>query len=232
MTHRIRALIVAAATLGALASPAAAFAQTRLIATVGTNDAHEITLTHENGTRVTDIPAGTYVIEVRDRSTIHNFHLSGPGVDQRTEVETAATVTWTVELRDRSRYRFQCDPHAGTMNGTFTTGGGPPPQPQPPPAPAPRVRTLVATVGPGMTISLRTARGARVTRLRAGRYRIIVRDRSRSHNFHLVGRGVNRRTTVGFRGTARWTVTFQKGRRYRFVCDPHAGHMRGSFRVT
>jgi plastocyanin len=231
MTHRIRALIVAAATLGALASPAAAFAQTRLIATVGTNDAHEISLTHENGARVTDIPAGTYTIEVRDRSEMHNFHLSGPGVDQRTDVEAITTVTWTVTLQDNSRYRFQCDPHAGTMNGTFTTGGGPPPQPPPPP-PATRVRTLVATVGPGMTISLRTARGARVRRLRAGRYRIIVRDRSRSHNFHLFGRGVNRRTRVGFRGTTRWTVTFQKGRRYRFVCDPHAGDMRGSFRAT
>jgi plastocyanin len=228
MTHRIRALFVAAATLAALASPAAAFAQTRLIATVGTNDAHEISLTHENGTRVTDIAAGTYTIEVRDRSADHNFHLSGPGVDQRTDVEAITTVTWTVTLRDNSRYRFVCDAHPATMNETFTTGGGPP---QPPPPP-PRIPTLIATVGPGFTISLRTARGARVSRLRAGRYRIVVRDRSRSHNFHLSGPGVNRRTAVGFRGTARWTVRFQKGKRYRFVCDPHAHRLRGSFRAT
>jgi fatty-acyl-CoA synthase len=40
----------------------------KLIATVGTNDAHVITLTRENGTPVTDIPADTYTIEVRDRS--------------------------------------------------------------------------------------------------------------------------------------------------------------------
>jgi plastocyanin len=229
MTHRIRALIVAAATLGALASPAAAFAQTRLIATV--DDPATITLRHENGSAVTDITAGNYVIEVRDLSPNHNFHLSGSGVDQRTDVEGTSTVNWTVTLADNSRYTFVCDPHNTTMRGSFTTGGGPPPQPQPPPPPPTRVRTLVATVGPGHTISLRTARGARVTRVRAGRYRIIVRDRSRSHNFHLVGRGVNRRTTVGFRGTVRWTVTFQKGRRYRFVCDPHAAHMRGSLRA-
>jgi plastocyanin len=233
MRYRIRAMLIAAATLAALASPAAAFAQTRLIATVGTNDAHEISLTHENGTRVTDIPAGTYTIEVRDRSEMHNFHLSGPGVDQRTDVEAITTVTWTVTLRDNARYRFQCDPHAPTMNGTFTTGGGPPPQPQPPPPPAPRPGTrLIATVGPGFTISLRTVRGARVTRLRRGRYVITVRDRSRMHNFHLFGRGVNKRTTAGFRGTTTWRVTFRRGARYRFRCDPHPTRMRGSFRAT
>jgi plastocyanin len=42
---------------------------------------------------------------------------------------------------------------------------------------------------------------------------------------------VNKRTTVGFRGTRTWSVTFRRGT-YRFVCDPHARRMRGSFRVT
>jgi hypothetical protein len=226
MTHRIRAVIVAAATLAALASPAAAFAQTRLIATVGTNDAHEISLTHENGTRVTDIPAGTYTIEVRDRSTEHNFHLSGPGVDQRTDVEAITTVTWTVELRDNARYRFVCDAHPTTMTGTFTTGGGPP---QPPPRIPP---TLIATVGPKATISLRTARGAPVRRLKAGRYRIVVRDRSPKYNFHLLGPGVNNRTRIARRETVRWTVTFRKGRTYRFRSDRNTKRLQGSFRAT
>jgi plastocyanin len=67
--------------------------------------------------------------------------------------------------------------------------------------------------------------------LKAGRYRIVVRDRSAMHNFHLSGPGVNKRTAVGFRGTRTWTVRLRKGR-YRFVCDPHAAQMRGSFRVT
>jgi plastocyanin len=58
-----------------------------------------------------------------------------------------------------------------------------------------------------------------------------VRDRSRMHNFHLRGRGVNKRTTVGFLGSTTWTVTLRPGT-YRFVCDPHARRMRGSFRVT
>jgi plastocyanin len=68
--------------------------------------------------------------------------------------------------------------------------------------------------------------------LKAGRYRIVVRDRSRMHNFHLTGTGVNKRTLVGFRGTQTWTVTFRKGKVYRYVCDPHRTRMKGSFRAT
>ena len=229
MTNRIRTFLFAAATVAALASPTAALAQTRLIAIV--EDPARITLTTEGGAAVTDVPAGTYTIEVRDRSSNHNFHLSGPGVDQRTDVEAVGTSTWTVTLQDRQRYTYVCDPHASTMRGSFTTGGGPATQPPPPPRPV-RPPTLTATVGPGATISLRTSNGRRVSRLKAGRYRIVVRDRSGRHNFHLSGRGVNKRTAVGYRGTTTWTVTFRRGTTYRFVCDPHARHMRGSFRAT
>jgi plastocyanin len=229
MTYRIRLLLLALAAGTFLASPTATFAQTRLIGTVGENDAFTITLTNTAGAPVTDIPAGTYEIEVRDRSEHHNFHLTGPGVNMATEVGFIGTVTWNVTLRDAARYTYVCDPHSGQMRGTFTTGGGPPTSPPPPPPP--RVQTLTATVGPSATISLRTASGRRVTRLRRGRYRIRVRDRSTMHNFHLRGPGVNKRTTVAFRGTVTWTVTLRRGT-YRFVCDPHARRMRGSFRVA
>ena len=57
-----------------------------LVATVGTNDGTNITLTM-NGTRVTHLTAGTYEIQVHDNSTFHNFHLTGPGIDQKTEVD-------------------------------------------------------------------------------------------------------------------------------------------------
>jgi plastocyanin len=219
-------LLLVLAAGAVLASPPAAFGQTKLVGTVGPD--HRIAFTHENGTRVTDVPAGTYTIEVRDLADVHNFHLFGPGVNMRTEVEAIGTVTWTVTFTDKARYTFQCDPHFSTLRGTFTTGGGPPPSPPPPP---PRVQTLTATAGPSFTISLRTANGRRVTRLRRGRYRIRVRDRSSMHNFHLRGPGVNKRTTVPFRGTVTWTVTVRRGT-YRFVCDAHARRMRGSFRVT
>ena len=228
MSHRIRLLIVAVAGVAVCASPATAFGQTRLVANVGLNDEMVISLTDASGSRVTDIPAGTYEIEVNDHSEHHNFHLTGPGVNQATQVGFIGRVTWTVTFRDASRYTYVCDPHSGSMRGTFTVGGGPPPQPPPPP---PRVQRLTATVGPGATISLRTANGRRVSRLRGGRYRIVVRDRSAMHNFHLSGPRVNRRTTVRFRGTQTWTLTLRRGR-YRYVCDPHARFMRGSFRVV
>jgi plastocyanin len=229
MNHRIRLLIFAVAAGALFASPTAAFGQTRLVANVGLNDSMVISLTNASGARVTDIPAGTYEIEVNDHSEMHNFHLSGPGVNQATEVGFIGRVTWTVTFRDASRYTYVCDPHSGSMRGTFTVGGGPPPQPPPPPPP--RVQRLTATVGPGATISLRTANGRRVSRLRAGRYRIVVRDRSAMHNFHLIGPRVNRKTTVRFRGTQTWTLTLRRGN-HRYVCDPHARFMRGSFRVV
>ena len=229
MTQRTRIALFAAAAAAMLVSPAAAFAQTKLIAEVGLNDSFQISLRTAAGAAVTDLPAGAYDIEIRDHSDLHNFHLTGPGgVNVSTDVAFIGTRTVQVTLQDKARYTFLCDAHPTSMRGTFTTGGGPPVSPPPPPRP--RVKTLTATVGPGRTISLRSGT-SRVSRLKAGRYRIVVRDRSSSHNFHLRGPGVNKRTAVRFKGTATWSVTLRRGR-YRFVCDPHAAVMKGSFRVT
>lgn len=95
-------------------------------------------------------------------------------------------------------------------------------------------QTLVGRTGPGFDITLRTQAGANVTRLAAGTYRFRIVDRTGddSHNFRLVGAGVSRATGVGFVGTRTWQVTLQRGKTYRFVCDPHAFVMKGSFRVT
>jgi plastocyanin len=97
---------------------------------------------------------------------------------------------------------------------------------------------LVATVGPGSSISLATTSGAPVKALRRGTYEIVVRDRSSRHNFHLFGptspsllRRVNRTTKVPFVGSQKWTVRLRPGS-YRYYCDPHREFMRGSFRVT
>jgi ABC-type Zn2+ transport system substrate-binding protein/surface adhesin len=90
---------------------------------------------------------------------------------------------------------------------------------------------LVASVGPGHTISLRTASGAPVRSIKAGTYTIVVRDRASDHDFRLVGPGLNKVTGVGWVGTKTWRVRFLRGKTYRFVCDPHADEMRGAFRV-
>ena len=61
---------------------------------------------------------GTYVITVRDRSNIHDFHLIGPGVNKKTSVAAVKTYKWTVALK-RGTYRFICDPHASIMKGVL-----------------------------------------------------------------------------------------------------------------
>ena len=89
---------------------------------------------------------------------------------------------------------------------------------------------LVATVGPGFTITV-TKGGKKVRSLKAGRYVVTVRDRSGEHNFRLRGRGFNRATSVDAVQTKTWRLTLRRGT-YRYVCDPHASDMRGSFRVS
>ena len=89
---------------------------------------------------------------------------------------------------------------------------------------------LVATDGPGFTISL-TQGGKKVTKLKAGTYTITVQDKSSIHNFHLSGPGVNKSTSVGGTGTKTWKVTLKKGT-YKYVCDPHVSIMKGAFTVS
>jgi plastocyanin len=90
--------------------------------------------------------------------------------------------------------------------------------------------TLTGTVGPGFTITL-TQGGKKVTALKAGSYTIKIADKSNIHNFHLTGPGVNKKTSVPATGSTTWKVTLKKGT-YKFVCDPHASIMKGSFKVT
>jgi plastocyanin len=90
--------------------------------------------------------------------------------------------------------------------------------------------TLNGADGPGFTITLKKA-GKKVTSVKAGRYKIVIKDMSNIHNFHLTGPGVNKKTGVGAKGTFTWTVTLKKGT-YKYVCDPHLTTMKGSFKVT
>jgi plastocyanin len=89
---------------------------------------------------------------------------------------------------------------------------------------------LQGTVGPGFTITL-TQNGKKVTTLKAGSYTFVIADKAAIHDFHLTGPGVNKTTTVGGKGTFTWKVTLKKGT-YKFMCDPHASFMHGSFKVT
>src|SRR5207302_1465230 len=116
------------------------------------NNAFVITLHDANDNPVRHLDPGTYTIQVHDLSDEHNFHLFGPGVDQLTGVETTSDPTWTVTFTDGT-YTYRCDAHPDLMHGSFTVGT----------VVVPPTVQLKATVGPGRTISLRDADGARVT---------------------------------------------------------------------
>jgi plastocyanin len=90
--------------------------------------------------------------------------------------------------------------------------------------------TLTGTTGPGFTITLKQG-SKKVTKLKAGTYIFKISDKSNIHNFHLTGPGVNKKTSVGGTGTSTWKLTLKKGT-YKFVCDPHATIMKGSFTVS
>ena len=90
--------------------------------------------------------------------------------------------------------------------------------------------TLVGTVGPGFTITLKKGTTA-VKKLKAGKYTIKISDKSNLHNFHLKGPGVNKSTSTPKKGNVTWTLKLKKGK-YTFVCDPHAAFMKGSFTVS
>jgi plastocyanin len=89
---------------------------------------------------------------------------------------------------------------------------------------------LVGTVGPGFTITLKKGT-TKVTKLKHGKYTFVVKDKSAIHNFDLKGPVSKKITSVGFVGTKTVTLTLKPGK-YTYVCDPHKGSMRGSFRVT
>jgi len=67
----------------------------------------------------TSVPAGSYTLTVDDQSSGHNFHLTGDGVDVKTEVSETGTKTFQITLKPGT-YKFICDPHASSMNGTLT----------------------------------------------------------------------------------------------------------------
>jgi Copper binding proteins, plastocyanin/azurin family len=83
---------------------------------------------------------------------------------------------------------------------------------------------ITGTVGPGFTIVMKTKP------TKAGKYTLVVSDKSSIHNFRLKGPGVNVATGVAFVGSKTFKITLKKGK-YTFVCDPHATVMKGSFTV-
>ena len=221
---RLRGLLILTAVVAVMLVPAAVPATLpQLIGTVGPG--FSININRPDGTPVTQIDPGTYEIVVSDLAQEHNFHLSGPGVDQATGVESTGDVTWTVTFVD-GRYKVVCDPHSLQMHREFVVG-----TPPPPPSPPPVAPKLLATVGPKSTISLKSASGATLKKVKSGTYSITVRDRSKLHNFHLVGKGVNRRSGLAGMGTLTWKVKLSAGL-LRYFSDQSPKTVKGSVTIT
>ena len=90
---------------------------------------------------------------------------------------------------------------------------------------------LKGEVGPGFSIEVEKA-GKDVKTIKAGTYTMKVQDKSSMHNFHLIGPGLNKKTSVSFTGETTWKIKLKPGR-YTYQCDPHASSgMKGHFRVT
>ena len=223
----MRALLAFAVSLVVLALAGGASAQSpTLFGTVGPG--FDISLADASGNLVTRLDPGTYTIQIDDRASAHNFHLTGPGVDQSTTVGETGMFTWTVTLA-AGTYRYQCDPHASTMNGSLTVGTPlPPPTTAPPPPRKQKPVLLGARVGPGAVIAV-TRRGVRVKTIPAGPAVLVVSDRSGRDNFHLVGPGVDRATSRPGKASVTWRLTLRHGL-YTYRSDG-GPRLRGSFRA-
>jgi plastocyanin len=120
MSRKFHITVVAAAacvSLALAASAPAAPAPKTVLGSVGPD--FTITLTLGNK-KVTTLKKGVrYRFAISDRSSIHDFHLTGPGLDRvLTSVDFTGSKTVVLTLR-KGVYRYVCDPHSSLMHGSF-----------------------------------------------------------------------------------------------------------------
>jgi hypothetical protein len=181
------------------------------------------------------IPPGTYTIQAVDDSGAHNFHLQGPGVDVGTTIGGLQSPTWTVTLQPGAHYRFQCDDHPDFMYGEFNTsgagggttggsssggsssggstssGGGTASNTGTKSTAV--LGTLIGRVNPVGNLVL-TYGGIPVKKVKAGRYKLTVADKTPKRSF-VVGKSGGAATTIGgvaFVGTKTVTLNLTSGK--------------------
>jgi plastocyanin len=120
MTRTVRsalAVAVSGLALALAATAAAASAPKTVQGTVGPGFTINLTL---GGKHVAKLKKGVrYRFLIRDRSSIHDFHLRGPGMNRMlTTVGFTGTKSVVLKLK-KGTYRFFCDPHAAEMHGSF-----------------------------------------------------------------------------------------------------------------
>ena len=96
--------------------------------------------------------------------------------------------------------------------------------------------TLKGVTGPGYSVSL-TKGGKKVKTLKAGKYKIVVSDKSSFHSSVLEREKPDKPklekeiTGVGFTGTKTIVMTLKPGS-WRFYCSIHESQMHQDFKVT
>ena len=99
---------------------------------------------------------------------------------------------------------YACSPHFETMFGRLNVVSA-----SVTPPPTGKLSAKVTTSA--VSISAKS--------VAAGAYKLTVADRSRTRNFHLVGAGIDRRTSKKFTGSVTWRLDLEAGK-YKFGSDP------------
>jgi plastocyanin len=99
--------------------PAAPPAPTKLVGSLGPGA--KISLRAANGSRLSSLAPGAFVIAVADRSATDGFRLSGPGTAKATGIAFRGTATWRVTLKAGS-YTYRSVRHP-KLRGSFRLSG-------------------------------------------------------------------------------------------------------------
>jgi hypothetical protein len=222
---RAARIVLAFAAIALVAAGIAQADDPSLAGSVGPG--YTISVRDASGALVNHLDPGTYSLAVSDKSSEHNFHLTGPGVDVSTEVDQIGDQTFKITLTNGT-YTFLCDAHNSRMNGQFTVGTAPPTDPPPPKAPSTATKVVLTVTGSAVT--LKTPSGKVVKTLPTGPAVVTVRDRSAKRGVRLTGAGAGKATTAAFVGTVTWKVKLVAGT-LRYRSDAKAPVLPGG-RVT
>ena len=89
---------------------------------------------------------------------------------------------------------------------------------------------IVVRVNSNLTLTVTNKAGKPVKDLAAGKYSLSVNDFSTKMNFHLLGPGVDIKTSVKGKGSSSWALSLKNGA-FRYFSDAGPKSAKGSFRV-